>query len=191
MFTVYASPTNVLPQDTDMPTLVDDLGGGARSFRRQFTRPLSRWKFDVPGIQAVLDQQEGFFKYTQGDTPFWFDGAGAEDVSEPVILGVGDGSTTDFKFNDCHVFVNSIVIYQNGGPHTGWDALGGDGITCQQVRFTAAPGVNVQVTAKYRRKFKVVLISDNALSKQRAHRNQSTPSGSIYRLSYELMEIAT
>jgi hypothetical protein len=189
MFTVYASPTHVLPQGIAMPTLVDDLGGGAQSFRRRFTRPLSRWTFEVPGIQSVLDPQEGFFKYTQSDTPFWFDGAGAEEVSVPVILGVGDGVKTDFILNDCHVFVNSLVVYANGGLITSWDALGGDGITCQTIRFTAAPAVNVQITAKYRRKYKVVLVSDT-LEKQRSHRNQSTPEGSVYRLSYNLQEVA-
>jgi len=189
MYTVYASPTHVLPQGIAMPTLVDDLGGGAQSFRRRFTRPLSRWTFEVPGIQSVLDPQEGFFKYTQGDTPFWFDGAGADDVSEPVLLGICDGSNTDFKLNDCHVFVNSLVVYANGGPITSWDPLGGDGITCQAIRFQAPLAIYVQITAKYRRKYKVVLVSDT-LEKQRSHRNQTTPAGSVYRLTYNLQEVA-
>src|SRR5262245_61364468 len=97
MHTLIASPSHVIPVHTQAPTLKDELGGGALSLRRRYTRVLKRWELMFPGFAQDMDLIAGFFDYAQGDNPFWFDGAGTLEVTEPIVFAVGDGVTQDFN----------------------------------------------------------------------------------------------
>lgn len=189
MYTVFVSPTHILPQSIEMPALKDDLGG-PMAFRRQWPRPLARWELNAPGAQDKLEAVQGLLEHVQGDTPFWFDGAATIEVIEPILIGIGDGVTGDVPLPHKHVFVSSTVIYHNDAIFSAWNPLGGDGVTMAAVRFTAAVPLNTQVTAKYRRKAKVVLETDSPLSRERSYRSVISPERSIYRLRFFLQEVS-
>jgi hypothetical protein len=188
MYTAFISPTHIVPENLEMPTQVDPVGDGAKAFRRRQTRGLRRWEINVPSLQDNLEQLIGFLENVQGDTPFWFDGAGMIEVTEPILIGTGDGSTTDFIFPHKYVFVSSAVIYQNSALLTAWSPLG-DGIVMNGFRCTVAPPLYALLTAKYRRKAKVVLQTEST-SRERVFRNQDNNSKSLYRTRFFLEEVA-
>jgi len=188
MFTVFASPTHVMPVESRMPVIKDEIGGGAAQYRRRQTRSLKRWELNVPGIQEQIEPVLGVLEYIQGDTPVWFDGAGAGEIVTPIPMGFGDGVTTDFIFPHKHVFVSSAVIYQNGQAQNNWEPIG-DYVVAHSVRFNTAPAANVQLTVKYRRKMKVVLDTESAVVSERGFRSQD-PSKSVQRMKYYLQEVA-
>ena len=188
MFTVLASPSHVLPVSLQMPTLKDELGGGAQQLRRRQTRALGRWELLVPGVAQKLDPIIGLLEYIQGDTPIWFDGAGYGEITEPSLIGFGDGSTTDFPLPHRHVFVSSIVVYKNGEIDPSWLPLGA-GIVCDAIRFSPAPSANSQITGKYRRKIKAVLQTEQDVGQERSFRNIDDPLRTIQRLKYFLQEV--
>lgn len=171
-----------------MPTLKDDIGGGAAQYRRRQTRALKRWELNVPSLQEQIEPILGLLEYIQGDTPIWFDGAGAGDITAPIIIGIGNGTDTDFKLPHKHVFVSSCVVYLNGGITAAWTPLG-DAVVAHSIRFTTAPAAEVQITAKYRRKIKCVLDTESAVISERSFRSQE-PTRTIQRLKYFLQEVA-
>jgi hypothetical protein len=188
MYTALASPTHLLPVQRQMPTIKDPLSGGAVQLRRRMTRGLMRWEFTVPGRQGDLDQLGGFLDYVQGDTPFWFDGAGFGEILEPIIFGIGTGSKTQFALPHRYVISASLVVYHNDILNTGWSVIGGD-VTCDAIQFTVAPGLHDQLSAKYRRKIKVVLETEDEMSQTRSYRNTNDPRQSVQRLRYFLQEV--
>lgn len=188
MFTLVGSPHHTLPVSPQMPTLRDDIGGGAAEFRRRWTRPMRRWELMFPGQQEKLDMISGFMDYMQGDTPFWFDGAGTIEVVEPVLVGIGDGAKTDFAFAHRHIFVASAVIYLNGGATNLWAPIG-NGVEMDSMRFSTAPPLNMQITAKYQRRAKVVLDTEGESSRERSFRSIGDQKKSVYRDKYFLQEV--
>ena len=190
MFTVFGSPTHVLPVSMRAPTTKTELGGGADERRRQWTRPLRRWELNVPGAQEKLDPIIGLLDYAQGDTPMWFDGAGFLDITEPIVVGFGNGNVKDFRLPHRHVFVSSLIVYQNGAIVSAWTAVGSS-VIADSISFTSAPAANVQITAKYRRKAKVVLETESDTVQNRVWRNRDDPAKSVAFLKYFLQEISS
>jgi hypothetical protein len=188
MFTIHASPSHVIPVETRAETLKDDVGGGAMSFRRRYTRPLRRWELTLPGDHAALDPIMGLFDYSQGDNPLWFDGAGTLEVSEPILIGVGNGVKTDWDLPHRYVYVSSTLIYVNGAAVTTWTPIG-DGVVMDKIHFTVTLGQYAQIKAKYRRKAKCVLDTEGGQSRARAFRNQDDNSRSFYQSRYFLQEV--
>jgi hypothetical protein len=87
------------------------------------------------------------------------------------------------------VFVSSLIIYVGGGVYTNWAPLGGDGIVCDTVRFNSGFNPNFPITAKYRRRIKCVLRTEDkikwrGLSLADNHEN-------IHRVKLTLEEVAT
>lgn len=132
----------------------------------------------------------GLLDYIQGDTPLWFDGGGSLEVTEPILVGFGNNSITDFRLPHRYCFVSSLILYQNGAVVSAWTPIGSYELA-DSIRFTSAPALNVQITAKYRRKAKVVLETETPPANERQFRNPDNPSQSIYHLKYFLQEIAT
>lgn len=188
-FTVLAAPEHVLPQTLSMPTMKDPVGNGTMMFRRLQKRPLSSWELVVPGRQELLAPVLGLLEHIQGDTPFWFDGAGFGEVVAPVLLSMGLGGT-DCDLPHRYVFVSSLVIYVGGGVYTNWTPLGGDGIICDAVRFNSGFSQYYAITAKYRRRIKCVLRTEEKTEMSRSFRSQIT-SENIHRLKYTIEEVAT
>lgn len=164
MFTAYADISHVIPCTLAMPTLKDDLGGGAQQFRRRQTRALRRFELNIADSPERLDQILGLIENCQGDTPFWFDGGPFGSISEPIIIGTGNGSATDFILPHRHVFVSSAIIYVDHGVFTAWTPLGGDGVTMDAIRFDAAVAADAQITGKWERKFKCVFDTDQGVT---------------------------
>lgn len=189
MFTVFASPTHVLSEQLDMPTLKDNVGGGAVEFRRLHTRALRSWELNVPGQHEKLDSLIGLLEHLQGDNPFWFDGAGMLEIIEPIIISIGDGLTAEIILPHRHVFVASAVLYLNGVIFNGWAPVG-DGITMDALIFDDPIPANAQVTAKYNRKAKVILETQESLSRDRIFRAVNNGSQSVYRVRHILKEVA-
>src|SRR5690349_21850933 len=142
MYTVFSDIVHAVPCTPAMPTLKDEIGGGAVALRRRQIRALRRWQLAVPVDQpAAIDELVGLLEYVQGDTPFWWDGGGFGEVHEPIIFGTGDPTRTDFILPHRFVFIASLVVYVNGSVFTNWIPLGGDGLsTCDAVRFGVALG---------------------------------------------------
>lgn len=189
MYTAFADATHIIPCRTEMPALKDDLGG-PMGFRRKWPRALRSFDLDIPDAPDRLDPLLGLLEFAQGDTRIWFDGAGHGEIFEPILIGVGDGTTKDFPLPHLHVFVSSAVIYHNGGVFSAWTPLGGDGITMSAIRFTAAPALNVQVAAKYRRKFKCVVNTEQQIDHDSQFVDPDDPGKSFYHLRYTLQEVS-
>ena len=155
------------------------------------TRPLKKWELTFPGTQDKLEALSGFFEMVQGDTPFWFDGAGTIEVVEPILIAVGDGITAVFRLPHRNVFVASAIFYLNGAATNTWTPSGAanDGVTMDNVIFSSPPGNFAQIRARYRRKAKVILDTDTDMSRDRNFRNQTNPAGSVYRAKYVLVEV--
>jgi hypothetical protein len=190
--TIFCSPSHIMPEQRRAPVMADDLGGGAKQFRRKWPRPLSSWEFVVPGKQELLEPIIGLLDYAQADSPIWFDGAGFTEVLEPRIVGVGNGTDTDFPLPHRFVLVSSAVIYLSGAANNAWAPLGGDGIVMDQIRFTSAPAAESQITAIYRRKTKCVLVaSENLFDRERQFRSSALQGANIHKLHFFLSEVAT
>ena len=191
MFTVFASPLHVLPQQIDMPAMKDGVGQGEINARRMLLRPLSSWQLEIPGKQELLDPILGLLQYAQGDTPIWFDGAGFGEETSPIIFAIGDGTQTDYRLPHRHVFIASLVIYNNGSPYANWTPLGGDGVsTCDAIRYDSALGANYQGTAKYRRRIKCLVRVEDQVTRARQFRSGSFNADNIHRLTVTLDEVA-
>src|ERR671923_1767084 len=145
MYVAIGDSAHILPVTIQMPTHRDPIGDGALSLRRRLTRALRRWEITIPDRQKNVDPVLGLLELAQGDTAIWFDGAGAIEVAEPQLIGIGNGAKTDFAFLHRNVFVASAVIYLNGAPTSAWAPLGGDGIIADNIRFNAAPALGVEV----------------------------------------------
>jgi hypothetical protein len=189
-FTILAAPEHVMPQNISMPTLKDPVGNGTMMFRRLQKRPLSSWELVVPGRQELLGPVLGLLENIQGDTPFWFDGAGFGEMVAPVLVAIGIANTTDYDLPHRFVFVSSLLIYVNGSFYQPWTPLGGDGITCDAIRFTGVINPNYPITAKYRRRIKCVLRTEEKTQMARSFRSQVT-SENIHRLKLVIEEVAT
>jgi hypothetical protein len=179
-----------MPQTISMPTMKDPVGNGTMMFRRLQKRPLSSWELVVPGRQELLGPLLGLLEHVQGDTPFWFDGAGFGEVVAPILVSMGNFSATDYDLPHRFVFVSSLVIYINGTFYQAWTPLGGDGITCDAIRFTGVINSNYPITAKYRRRIKCVLRTEEKTSMARSFRSQVTAEN-IHRLKLVIEEVAT
>lgn len=189
-YTVLCAPEHVLPQTLSMPTLKDPTGNGTMMFRRLQKRALSSWELVVPGRQELLDPILGLLEHVQGDTPFWFDGAGFGEVVTPILIGVGSPNGTDCDLPHRFVLVSSLVIYVNGSFYQPWTPLGGDGITCDAIRFTGVINANYPITCKYRRRIKCVLRTEDKVTRARGFRSQIT-ADNIHKLKITLDEVAT
>ena len=190
MFIVMAAPEHVLPRTLSMPTLKDPVGNGTMMFRRLQKRPLSSWELVVPGRQELLEPILGLLEAVQGDTPFWFDGAGFAEVTAPILVSIGIPNSTDYDLPHRHVYVSSLVIYINGSFYQPWIPLGGDGITCDAIRLTSSINTNYPITAKYRRRIKCVLRTEDKTQLSRGFRSQITAEN-IHRLKFTIEEVAT
>jgi len=190
-YTVFASPLHLTPQQLEMPVQQDNLGHGTNSYRRLYTRPLSSWQLENPGKQELLDPTLGFIEYVQGDTPFWFDGAGFGEVTDPALIWIGDGATTDIRLPHRYVFIASMVVYYNNQLFTDWTPLGGDGVTCDAIRTLTPFTLNYHVTAKYRRRIKCVVRVEDKVTRRRMFRSQTLNSETIHSLTVSLDEVAT
>jgi hypothetical protein len=190
-YTAIGSPLHSLPVSEYMPTLKDQVGGGTLEVRRTNTRTLKRWELVFPGMQDKLDPLSGFFEMIQGDTPFWFDGAGTLDLVEPILIAVGDGTTTVFRLPHRNVFVASAIIYLNGAATNNWTPSGAanDGVTMDNLIFSSPPGNYAQIRARYRRKAKVLVDTDSNVSRDRAFRDQRNAASSVYQSRVTLMEV--
>jgi len=174
-----------------MPAMKDGLGMGEINARRQLLRPLSSWQLEIPGRQELIDPILGLLQYAQGDTPFWFDGAGFGEETEPILFGIGTATTTDYNLPHRHIFIASLVVYVNGSVNPNWTPLGGDAVsTCDSIRFDSALGVNNQATAKYRRRIKVLVRVEDKVTRRRVFRSQSFNADNIHSLSVSLDEVA-
>jgi hypothetical protein len=189
MMTLVASPSNIIPVQSQNPTLKDSVGGGSYLYRRQYTRPLKRWEMTFPGFAEDMDLIAGFFDYAQGDNSIWFDGGGTLEVTEPIIVGFGNNSRQDWDLPHRYVFVASAVIYVNGSAITSWSPVGGDGITMDKIHLSVVIGNYAQIKAKYRRKAKVVLDTEGDRNRGRVFRDQSDNRKSIYQERMFLQEV--
>jgi hypothetical protein len=189
VYTITASPTHVIPVQSQTPTLRDSLSGGALDLRRRWTRPMKNWDLIFPGQQERLGPLMGLLDVAQGDEPCWFDGGATIEITEPILIGTGNGTITDFILPYRYMFVATMVVYLNGGATNTWQPVGGDAITCQQIRFSSAPPNFTQIKMKGRRKTKVVVDTEQGVVMDRAFRNQTDANNSLYSLKVTLQEI--
>lgn len=185
--TIFASPLHILPQQVEAPRYIDQVGNGAEVVRRKWLRGKSSWQLEVPGKQELLDPIWGLLEYAQGDRIIWFDGAGFGEVTTPTMIGEGDGNTTDFMLPHRFVYFASLVVYTGGTLDANWVPIGGDGITCDAIRFGGGVAANHAVTAKYRRRIKCLLKVEDTMGRSRVFRS-TDPLANIHSLKFTLEE---
>jgi len=189
---IFASPLHILPQKLDMPVDRDPVGNSVEYIRRKRLRARSSWELEVPGKQELLEPLWGLLEYAQGDRAIWFDGAGFGEVTEPIMVGEGDGVNQDFNLPHQYVFTASLIVYYGGAVTAAWSPLGGDGIsTCGAIHFTGVPATGMPITAKYRRKCKCLLQVEQDTTRSRVYRSYSSSSDTIHSLKFTLVETAS
>ena len=137
--------------------------GGSMQVRRKRQTPyyefLPRLRFSN---RSQAEQFSGFVTEMQGDTPFWFDGCTFGDIQNPIQIGVGDGTRTQFYIPYRNLFANSWVILINAAINSVWTMNEVTGL----LTFGAAPAANAQISGYGRGKFKCLLKYDDVLQEQ-------------------------
>jgi len=140
-------------RDIVAPTLRSRVGGGAMQVRRLYERPV--YQFRLRAVHETKAQAEalyGFYLYHQGDVPFWFGGKQWGTVATPILTAFGDGSRTQFFLHNRHI-TGSLQVYLNdvlANPQPTLTASSG------LITFSAAPGLDVKITASYTCRYKCV-----------------------------------
>ena len=127
-------------------------GGGAVALHETWNRKVLEWKIQSPNeIREQMEHHQDMLLYHRGGKVFWFDGGENGDIRNPMFLGYGDGTRTDFFLPYRFVYAPSVVMTVNYSTRSDWTVTESTGL----VRFDTAPEVDsfVQVE-KFKCRFK-------------------------------------
>lgn len=139
------------------PQLQAPLGAGAIQRRRQWARPLTRFRLRAPQEDfATGTALWAFFTYVQGDIPFRFNGLQYGDFSlNPLFIGFGDGTQTDFLLPNRNV--SAVLVYEGTRSTLGTVVpIVAVNSAAGSVELNNPPAVNAYVRASYRCWYKCV-----------------------------------
>jgi hypothetical protein len=80
----------------------------------------------------------------------WFDGGEFNDLADFILVGIGDGVTTQFRLPDFNVLSASVIIKVNDVIDPLWTIVEAPGV----ISFTNAPPDESHITAKYKKRSK-------------------------------------
>lgn len=152
------------------PSQSDDLGsGGAISRSPKYDRPIR--EFSLKSWDTILrDQMEIIRNEIQAGRItgiFWLDGDQYGEITEPIFIGEGNSSQTQFVMPFPNVFAPSWKIWDGRTLKTDWTMDEEPGV----ITFTSAP--IGRLTGIGKRKFRVVIVdsSDSILSESQLYTN--------------------
>lgn len=156
MMTLFIDPAFPLKMRPQTPTKVARLGAGGLQARRGNTQPFYEFEITLRlRDQEAADELSGFLAYHQKDTAMKFDGGPYGDIKQPIFIGYGNGTQTQFFLPRRNVLASSWVLKVNGvnSAATIDEAAG-------LATFGAAPPLNSLVTGYGRNWFKVIVKPD-------------------------------
>ena len=157
------------------------LGQGVPAQRRRYAKPRYRFEIEVSlASRAEAEQLAGQLRYLQGDTPVWFDGADYGDIQNPVLVGYGTGTQTNYFLPHDNVAQASLVVTVNEVTESGWTLTESTGLLV----FDSAPPLDAEIKAKYVCKFLVLVevVGDVLTTYERETVNR-------YKMAFVLREI--
>lgn len=157
------------PMDTRLldPSNSEKVGGPVLTINTSFTKPMR--EFTIRSWNTLLkDQMEIIRNEVHAGRisgVFWFDGEAYGDITEPIYIGDGNNSQTEFPMPFDNVFAPSWEIKVNNVLNTGWTMYEQSGVLV----FTSAPTGRITGTGK--RKFRVVMTpnSDSLLGESQLY----------------------
>jgi len=156
------------------PSSSEKLGQGATSRSASLAKPIR--EFTLKSWDTLLLAQAEKIRNeihaARITGVFWLFINGYNEATEPIFIGQGNGSQTEFPapYND--ILAPTWKLYVNQTLTTGWTAPGGD-----TFKFISAP--TGRITGIGKRKFRVVITENNEsiLSESQIF---SGPDGSVY-----------
>jgi hypothetical protein len=146
------------------PQLQAPLGAGAIQTRRQWVRPLSRFRLraqmvDKPTATAIW----AFYAYVQSDKPFRFSGLQYGDFTMmPLFVGFGDGVTRDVLLPNRNVSV--VQMYVGTRTTLGQTyPLVTSNTAAGSVTMASAPAVNSYIRAGYKCWYRCIFSAENEM----------------------------
>jgi hypothetical protein len=144
------------------PQLLAPLGGGAVQTRRQWVRPLSRFRLRAQMVdKATATALWAFYAYVQSDKPFRFSGLQYADfTTTPLFVGFGDGATRDVLLPNRNVSVVQMYVGDKANlgatrPIVTINAAAGS------VTLASAPAVNTYIRAGYKCWYRCIFSAEN------------------------------
>jgi hypothetical protein len=140
------------------PQLKAPLGAGAILHRRQYARPLSRFRLRAPHETiATSTHLWAFVAFHQGDIPFAFSGLHYGDLTAtPFFIALGDGATRDLLLP--HRNVSEVKVYVGTRGATGTPVpLGQVNSAAGSLTLSSPPASGAYIRATYRCWFKTIL----------------------------------
>lgn len=144
------------------PQLQAPLGAGAIQTRRQWVRPLSRFRLRAQMVdKATATALWAFYSYVQSDKPFRFSGLQYGDfTATPLFVGFGDGATRDVLLPNRNVSVVQMYV----GSHTSLGAtrpIVTINAAAGSVTLASAPAAGSYIRAGYRTWYKCIMSPEN------------------------------
>jgi hypothetical protein len=116
----FITPAYSVFREVVAPQRKAPLGAGAVQNRRQYARPLSRFRLRAP--QETTQRSTNFWAfvaYCQGDVPFRFSGLQYGNLTaNPFFVAFGDGSTRDLLLPHRNVSQVKVYVGSRGAPGT-------------------------------------------------------------------------
>lgn len=144
------------------PQLQAPLGAGAIQTRRQWVRPLSRFRLRAQMVDRVTATALwAFYAYHQSDVAFQFSGLQYSDVTlTPLFVGFGDGSTRDVLLPNRNVSLVQMYV----GDRTSLGAtrpIVTINAAAGSVTLASAPALNTYIRAGYKCFYKCIFSAEN------------------------------
>lgn len=157
----FLTPAYSVFRESIAPQLKAPLGGGAVQHRRQYSRPLSRFRLRAPQESAKTSTNFwAFVAYVQGDIPFRFSGLQYGDLTaNPFFVGFGDGATRDLLLPHRNVSQVTIYVGTQGAPGTPVP-IGAINSAAGSLTLASPPASGAYLRATYRCWFKMVFDYD-------------------------------
>lgn len=139
------------------PTRRDPVGGGALSLIDTWAKPRHEYSVSFPDNDISLAESlYAFYLRHRGSNPFWFDGAGRCEITEPQLFFIGDALTDEFMLPFENLLAPTWIFYENGAVRSDWTLDEASGL----LTFTSAPALHAQISGKGKRLAKCVFWGD-------------------------------
>ena len=137
------------------PQLLHERGGTHFEIRPRAERTRFKWSIETSFLQRQdAEELYGFLTYHyRNGLSFWYGGADRGDIQNPILIGFGDGTRTDWLLPNDNITAASETIYLDAVEETGLTFTDASGL----IEFNTAPSNNVKITAKYQCQFRCFL----------------------------------
>ena len=161
----FLSPAYSVFREVVAPQLKAPMGAGAVQRRRQYARPLSRFRLRAPLEQSQSSAEFwAFVAYCQGDVRFRFSGLQYGNLTaHPFFVAFGDGATRDLLLP--HRNVSEVKVYVGTRGQAGTPVpIGQINSAAGSLTLASPPAVNTYVRATYRCFYTCVMDHDGDIA---------------------------